>query len=171
MAMNMLFESMKRIPEPIRYNPHRDLAYGNASLLKHAEKITLSRRWKKLNEMQDKENVTEEDLANAWKAVALFMNEAQEDFETPVQDLLKKVGWFDVNDAAQVAVCAAIGRIMIGAFHTAIQETTRNDAVPALTNEEIAERAYQLHQALSPAWWEKGLTWIRNLLRNGTRWR
>jgi hypothetical protein len=133
----------------VKYNPHRDIAYVYSDLLVRAEKITLNDKWAPLTQILAEHDVDPEEVAEAWVALAQFMNEGQDLPDMPMQDLLDKNGWFQVNPMANVAVCATIGRVMIGAYCTAMRDTFDRETDKPRTREEIADAGESLARHMS----------------------
>lgn len=150
-----------QLPDPIRYNPHRDVAYGFAGLMIKAEDITLCEHWKDLQALIKEKKVCQTDLAEGWVALSQLMNLAAEDFEDPMQVQLEKTNWFEINPMARIAICAALGRIMLGACWQGIQETTTDEYNPCpLTDEQIAEAGARLARYMSwPLWFRRIWLW------------
>jgi len=158
--MHIVFER-NNIPDRIRYNPSRDIAHCYKDILISAERVTLDCAWKELNEYLRYRGIEEEELGEAWVALAKFFNRGMENFDETAHQALEESGWFD-TPMANVAVCAAIGRIMLPTMYHAMQEVLDPNVEQPMKGHELAERAQALEAYMrQPRWLRRFRGWLR----------
>ncbi len=133
------------------YSPNRDLAWCFPSLLKAAFNSMGSEDWYREPWWADYlryHNVNEEELGQVAIAMAnAIKNFADPEINSPAEALLKS-GFFNVHPAAQLAVCAKIGQICIGAYYTCMRDVLNKDDGPPASLKDIEKGAAAVEEAI-----------------------
>ena len=151
------------------YNIYRDLAHNAQDILRIAFQRLQYQQWPVLEEVLGREKVTDAQLSAAVEAMCRFVAGTQENLQVSYEDGLQSSGWFDCQPAAQVAVMAAIGTVLMGYHYAAIRDATCGEEQPALTLRSLAAVGDEVSRYLTASRWQRCyyrlLTWYRSLRR------
>jgi hypothetical protein len=128
--MNMVFPK-GALPEPVRYNPARDLAYVAPDALDSAFKLLTETKWAMAKEYREHHEVGEEDLARAYRVLTEFYTVSVTVGQTltPFQTLTS-IGWFDIPWEARSVVLMALGNTFMVELFRAIRQVSNGETHP-----------------------------------------
>lgn len=123
------------------YGPHRDLAYLFPHIAYAAMQGLDAGAWQPwYKEWLNHNGVTEEQLGEGARVLALFCKccTAKID-EHSAEDVLERVGFFDLPRPVQFVIQAKLGQIMLGAFFASIREVTYLGEQPPIDLKAITD--------------------------------
>lgn len=122
-----------------RYNPSRDIAYCWPNLMQSTmDRISKGPGLQSFLDFIENNGITEEKLAEAAKAIALYMAACNKPDESPanVKDTMEQSGLFRCDDMAKFTIYAALGETMMAAFYLAIRDVLVEDE-PSPLNDKM----------------------------------
>lgn len=105
----------KNLPDPIRYNPARDLAYLAPDIVEQAVRILIKTKWAAAEEFRLHHGVTEEDVQKACVVLERYLTDAVSENSmrsTPLK-ALQDSGWFELPWKSRSALLMAIGNVVL----------------------------------------------------------
>lgn len=119
-------------PGGLMYSPARDFAYNYPQLIKCIIDSFNADYWPQLTEVVGKAMDTSDDcafdeLCKAKEAYCQYINICCEDPTETVKDVLRRAGWFEIDDAAQAGWMAMMGYVMTGQLFGGLRDVTPED--------------------------------------------
>lgn len=144
-----------------RYSPTRDIAYVWPSLCQAAVSGLAEQSWDPaLRKFIESAGCTEDDIVAAAAAYAgMFSHVGKPGGTDDPFESLKRAGFFDTNQAAQVAVVYSLGKVMTGAWLPAIYDVYVDGEAPPLSDSQLKEMAAKASRRMA------GYAWLRRLRR------
>lgn len=130
------------------YNPSRDVAHNFQDVMNLVAGRLEDHKWPELQEVLKREDVTMDQLGEACGAYCQYLAWAA---DTDKQDwsmtkAIQESGFFDCEDAAQVAVLAMIGTCYAGIQFGGIRECTVDGEGPLQTVGELMKYAEEFRR-------------------------
>lgn len=129
-------------PDRRRYNPSRDIAYCWPNIMKSAmNRLSKGSALHWFISLIDKYGVSDEDLENTAKAMALYMALCNKPDDEPsdILSLMDKSGLTKCDDTSKMLLYAALGETMMAAFYSAIRDVLIEDEPSPLNDARLAE--------------------------------
>jgi len=149
--------------DPRFYNVNRDVAHCFESIATEVAARLEDGRWPVLKRYLDEHGVTDEQLGEVCVAFCKFVLGTCDDPAEGMGELLERVGWHNVPEEAQVALCAILGTVMMGVFFRGARDVTMGFDGPCANMKHLAEAGRQAHKWLTMPRWKRWV--LRKLLR------
>ncbi len=135
--------------DPRLYNVNRDVAHNGGEILKMVFQRLRDRRWPELEEVLDEQLVTDLALSEAVQTLARFLEVSYTEPRLSMEKALASAGWFETLPAAQVAVMATLGAVMMGVHFAGIREATIAGDGPLMGIKDVARCGYMCAECLA----------------------
>ena len=83
-------------------------------------------------------------------------------------ELLTRLGWFDLPEEAQIAICSLIGTIVMGYFFAGVREATLGGVGPAQGLGDLRDAGEKAHRTIITPRWKR--RWFKLKIRLGSIW-
>ena len=144
------------------FSPTRDIRYAYQSAIKAVGIHFDSRMWEDLMAYAMGEGLSYDDLVDAMDALIRFLNSSVDDSQENMHDVLQRSGWLDQSAAAQIAMMAMLGRVVLGQYFDALRSTTTAGERPEGLDAVIQEMASALDTSKSPGAIKRFLRWLES---------
>lgn len=139
------------------YSVNRDVAHNFTFVaMKVAERLE-THDWTFLKEFCEHHKLSEDDLGAACQAFCLFMASATEHRGESMQACMRRCGYLDIKESAQMVFMAMLGSVMTGIFWTGVHEATISGIGPCMRMEELLERGELCAKRLQMPRWKRRL--------------
>jgi hypothetical protein len=142
------------------YDANRDVAHNFPAVIREVFHRIQHRRWEALDALLEARKVSDIELGAAVDVLAKFVSGAVDNPKEDMQDVLKRVGWFDLSDEAHVAVMATVGTVMLGIFFHGAREATLGGEGPCSNLDELVARGREAHLLMTTPRWRRPLARI-----------
>lgn len=139
------------------YNVNRDVAHNFSEVVREVANRLESMRWDALKQMLKERGVTEDDLGKACEGFMLFVASAVENPKETMGGCLRRSGYLDAPEEAQIAYMAILGTVMAGYYWTGCREATLGGVGPCQTNQDLREAGAQASRLLAMPRWKRRL--------------
>lgn len=139
------------------YHPGRDVAHCFADVMRIASGRLEDGTWPAVTKILAKEGVGQEELGKACEAFCLFVMSAVDDPEETMTAALARSGFWNVPEAAQVALMATVGSIMAGYYFKGARDATIAGKGPALYSQDLRAAGAMASKLITIPWWRKKL--------------
>lgn len=133
---------------PHLYSVNRDLAHCTADLVRTTVKRFKDGVWPELQTLCLAHGIGPNELGHALEAFAKALGDHTDRREQFVETL-NRHGWLAVPPIAQIAVMAMWGATVFGASYASIREATLNRVGPAMSSQDLAARAAEVHKVMA----------------------
>jgi len=140
--------------DPRLYNVNRDVAHNFEYVANLVAGRLEDGLWPELDHLVRKHNISMDDLGEACQAFCLFIGAGVEQ-SNDMQEALDESGWFKVKPAAQVALMATLGTVILGMHFSGVREATLNGEGPAATLSQVAARGKETADYLAMPRWKR----------------
>lgn len=143
------------------YNPSRDVAHNFSFVVEEvAKRLENEGIWPELRDYLKSKGVTQEDLGKACEGFMLFVASAVENPKETMGACLRRSGYLDAPEPAQIAYMAMIGSVMSGIYWVGCREATVGGNGPCLTNQDLREAGRRAARLLAMPRWKRRLAKI-----------
>lgn len=149
------------------FDINRDFAHCFDQVAMEVASRLEDQRWQPLNDYLNENGITQDQLGEACRAFCDFVMKSTEDRSETMADVLKRVGWFDVPEPAQVALMAYTGQVLAGMFFKGRRDATLLDEPKMLTSEELRWAGRYSAKIISMPPWRRALYFF---FRRPLRW-
>lgn len=158
--------------DPRLYSPQRDVAHCFLPIMREVFSRLQHRICPELEQVLEAHALPDQALGDACEALARFIAGAEEQMrERPTRpgegyaQELERCGWFSVPAAAQMAVMATLGMVVLGWHYAGVREATLSGEGPAMDLKTLSEEGANIARFLSLPRWRRKLTYIWLRLR------
>lgn len=145
-----------------RFSPSRDLRYAYQSAIKAVGIHFDSRMWEDLMAYAMGEGLSYDDLVDTMDALLRFLNSSVDNAQESMHEVLQRSGWLDQPPAAQIALMAMLGRVVLGQYFDALRSTTETGERPEGLDAVILEMTSALDTSKSPGSIKRFLRWLES---------
>jgi hypothetical protein len=145
--------------DPRYYNVSRDLAHCFGPMLEKVADRLEKGHWPLLAEFAREKGVTQDDLGEALRAYAEFVIRSCENPDENMEDVLRRVGWFEINRHALIVLNATVGVTIMGMVFTSYRDATIGGEGPALQYAELVAGAENAFNAMHIPWYRRFYLW------------
>lgn len=158
--------------DPRLYNPGRDVAHCFKAVVLEVANRLENARWAPVREYLADRAVSDEALGAACEAFTLFVATSVADKDETMEECLRRVGWFAVPEAAQVAYMAYLGTVMSGLFYSGVREATLGGEGPVSDSRALAAAGAESHRLMAYPHSLRGLVrWWFARARKKLKWK
>ena len=155
--------------DPRLYNPNRDVAHCFGQVMDELNERIQHEKWEALRKICRENGVGPRELAAAVAALDLFVAQAVELPKEKMGECLERAGFWKVPEAANIAVSALLGSIMIGMFFVGARMTTINGEGPCDDLQHLRQAGAECCREMAKPRWRRCLD--RALGRFSRIWR
>lgn len=137
------------------YNVNRDVAHNFGDVVREVAQRLEDGHWPHLKAMLERDGITEDDLGKACEGFMLFVASAVEHPKERMEACLRRCGYLDAPESAQVAYMAILGTVMAGYYWVGAREATISGTGPCLTYQDLREAGKRSSQILSMPKWQR----------------
>lgn len=145
--------------DPRLYNVNRDLAHCFGTVMMEVAARIEDQRWPFLTELLRTHGVSDESLGEACAAVCRFVISTVDNPKENMHSCLARSGFFSCHEAAQVAVMAVLGTVVLGIHWVGVREATLGGVGPVLTYADLGWRGSECAKLMSMSRWRR--RWLR----------
>jgi hypothetical protein len=147
-------------PNGLLYNPHRDVAHNFKEVAELVAGRLEDHSWHELSEVLIREGVSMDQLGEAMGCFCTYLASAADPDKSDwsMCKSIQESGFFDCDDAAQVAVMACFGQAFAGIQFAGIREVSLDGEGPMLQIKELGRFAEEFRQIAADR--KKGLRGI-----------
>lgn len=149
------------------YDPNRDLAHCYDQVLMEVAKRLEAGTWSPLSEYLEQHGIDQDQLGEACRAYCDFIVHTTDDQRETLEAVLKRVGWFEIPEPAQVAYVAYIGLVITGMFFKGRRDATLLDEQRISSPVHLRHYGRRSAKIMTMPRWRR---WIYYLLRAPARW-
>lgn len=153
--------------DPRFYDVNRDFAHCFDQVALEVAARLEDGWWPPIDEYLKQHNITGDDLGEACRAYCDFVVHATDDRRESLEDLLHRVGWFEVPEPAQVAYQAYMGMVLTGMFFKGRRDATMLDEPRITSAEHLRWSGRRSAKILSMSRWKRMFYY---LIRSPLRW-
>ena len=159
------------------YDVNRDFAHCFDQVAMEVAGRLEDERWEPLVKYLKEQGITQDELGQACQAFCEFVGTATEDRTESMADVLKRVGWFNVPEPAQVAFLAYTGQVLLGMFFKGRRDATLLDDSGMSSIQGLRTYGRYASKLISMPRWRRfiyfqlrrPLRWLRKPKRKGGR--
>ncbi len=141
------------------YNINRDVAHNFRPVVEEVARRLEDRHWPFLHTVLTTHGVTEEELGKACEGFMLFVASAVEHPKESMGQCLRRSGYLDTSEAAQVAYMAILGTVMSGYYWVGAREATIGGVGPCLNPEQLQAAGREANKLIAMPRWRR--IWFR----------
>jgi hypothetical protein len=154
------------------YNVNRDIAHNFGDVVREVAARLEDERWDALAAYLREHEITMDQLGEACAAFCKFVGGACDDPKENMEQVLRRCGWFDVPEEAQIALMAVLGTVLSGYFFAGVRDAAvAEDGGPSVKLRDLREAGRRAHEALTPSrlkrWWVRCKRRIAGLFNGG----
>lgn len=143
------------------YSVNRDVAHNFEFVVRTVADRLEDGDWGFLKEMCEQHGVTQDDLGEAARSFCLFVASATDHRGESMVAAMRRTGYYQVKEPAQVAYMAVLGTVMAGIYWTGVHEATLGGVGPCQKMQDlIAYGELSSKRMLVPRW----KRWLYKLL-------
>lgn len=150
------------------YNVNRDVAHCFGEVVREVAARLEDRRWPILAEIQERFGVSDADLSKACEGFMLFVASAVEHPKEGMQACMRRSGYLDAPEAAQVAYMAILGTVMSGYFWAGAREATIQGQGPCNSLQDLRDYGHDASRFIMMPRWKR--QWHRFRARVSAVW-
>jgi hypothetical protein len=139
------------------YNPNRDVAHNFPAIVKEVAGRLEDERWEAVTKYMKEQGANMDDLGAACEAFVNFVHGAVDEPNEKMGEVLHRVGWFKLPEAAQVAYMAYLGTVMSGVFFVGAREATIGGEGPCSNLEDLQQAGRDCHKAMTRSKWRRAI--------------
>ena len=143
------------------YNVNRDVAHNFSFVVDEvAKRLENDDLWPELRAILKAQGVTQQHLGKACEGFMLFVASAVDNPKETMGACLRRSGYLDAPEAAQIAYMAMLGSVMSGLYWVGCREATVGGVGPCSTNQELREAGRQAARLMTMPRWKRRLAKI-----------
>lgn len=143
------------------YNVNRDVAHNFSFVVAEvARRLENDDLWPELRAILKAQGVTQQHLGKACEGFMLFVASAVDNPKETMGACLRRSGYLDAPEAAQIAYMAMLGSVMSGLYWVGCREATVGGIGPCSTNQELREAGRQAARLMTMPRWKRRLAKI-----------
>ena len=141
--------------DPRLYNINRDLAHNMKDMLTRVYQRLEKRSWPELEQLLDTLGVPDTEVGKTFDCLCQYMKLQEDNMREEYMVLLDKAGWFKCHPAAQVAILAVLGTVVLGYHYAGVREATLGGVGPAASLQELADAGEKFSKLMTLPRWKR----------------
>lgn len=121
------------------YSVNRDVAHNFGFIAEKVAERLEDGQWTFLTEFCKQYEISQDDLGEACRTFCLFLASATEHRGEKMVECMRRVGYYDVKEPAQVAYMATLGAVLTGVFWVGVHEATSGGVGPCMRMQDLVE--------------------------------